>query len=131
MNEQNAREAANLGAHVKQLRQSHGLSVRQQAARAGVDATWLSRVERGVYTRPDPRLLWQLARALDVEVADLYLTAGYGDAHGLPGLAPYLRAKYQLPEEAITQMAAYFDFIAHRYSNQKGEPDGRNHDHTS
>ncbi|MFC7481482.1 helix-turn-helix domain-containing protein [Luedemannella flava] len=50
MNEQNAREAANLGAHVKQLRQSHGLSVRQQAARAGVDATWLSRVERGVYT---------------------------------------------------------------------------------
>src|SRR4051794_9607689 len=91
--------AANeLGTYVHQLRLKHGLSLRVLAAQAAVDFSWLAKLERGSYSTPDPRSLSRLARALGIEVEDLYLEAGYTDAHHLPGLAPYLRAKYDLPD---------------------------------
>jgi len=64
---------------------------------------------------PDARYLYRIARALDVEVADLYLEAGFGDAHGLPGFGPYLRAKYHLPPEAVAQLEAHFELINDKY----------------
>lgn len=107
--------SARLGAYVQQLRLERSLSVRALAARAKVDFSWLSRLEHGRYTSPDARSLWKIARALDVEVADLYLEAGFGDARGLPGFGPYLRAKYQLPDEAIAQLEAHFALINEKY----------------
>lgn len=107
--------AVRLGEYIRQLRTERGLSIRGLAARIKVDATWLSRLERGIYDSPDPRSLWKVARALDVEVADLYLTAGYADVRALPGLVPYLRAKYNAPEEAIQQLQAHFELIAEKY----------------
>jgi len=77
--------ALKLGEYIQQLRREKNLSVRGLAARAKVDATWVSRLEHGVYDSPDARSLWRIARVLDAEVADLYLTAGYGDAHAYPG----------------------------------------------
>jgi transcriptional regulator with XRE-family HTH domain len=120
-------ESAKLGAHIRKLREGKGLSVRGLAAAATIDATYLSRLEHGMYESPDPRYLYRLARALDVEVAELYLTAGYGDGRGLPGLAPYLRAKYDLPDEAVAQLEAHFDLINERYLNQKGDHHGSRH----
>ncbi len=107
-----------LGEHVRRLRESKGLSVRGLAAQAKVDATWLSRIERDVYTKPDPRYLWRLAQALDIDVEELYVDAGYSS--GLPGFAPYLRAKYDLPEEAIDQLEAHFQLINEKYQQEKG-----------
>jgi transcriptional regulator with XRE-family HTH domain len=107
--------SARLGAYVQQLRRERALSLRVLAARAKVDYTWIARLEHGRYTSPDARSLWKIARALDVEVADLYLEAGFGDAHGLPGFGPYLRAKYQLPDEAIAQLEAHFALINEKY----------------
>ena len=65
MNTQTDEQMADLGEHVRQLRQAKGMSVRGLAAQANVDATWLSRIERGIYSSPDPRNLWRLAQALD------------------------------------------------------------------
>jgi transcriptional regulator with XRE-family HTH domain len=107
--------SAKLGAYVQQLRLDRTLSVRGLAARAKVDYSWLSRLEHGRFASPDARSLWRIARALDVEVADLYLEAGFGDAHGLPGFGPYLRAKYQLPDEAVAQLEAHFALINEKY----------------
>lgn len=107
--------SARLGAYVQQLRQDRSLTVRGLAARAKIDASYLSRLEHGRIGSPDARSLWRIARALDVEVADLYLEAGFGDAHGLPGFAPYLRAKYQLPPEAVAQLQAHFELINEKY----------------
>jgi transcriptional regulator with XRE-family HTH domain len=111
--------AARLGAYVKELRTERGLSIRSLAAQAGVDWSWLAKVERGRYGSPDARSLWRVARALEVETADLYLEAGFGDAHGLPGFRPYLRAKYHLPPEAIAQLEDYFTFINDKYRAPK------------
>lgn len=117
--------SAKLGAYVQQLRLMRSLSVRALATRAGVDFSWLSRLEHGRYTSPDARSLWRIARALDVEVADIYLEAGFGDAHGLPGFGPYLRAKYELPDEAIAQLEAHFALINEKYhSSQATEEAG-------
>ncbi|SRR6266568_1118189 len=107
--------AARLGAYVQRLRSGRSLTVRALAARAKVDYSWISRLERGRMNSPDARYLYRIARALDVEVADLYLEAGFGDAHGLPGFGPYLRAKYHLPPEAVAQLEAHFELINDKY----------------
>jgi transcriptional regulator with XRE-family HTH domain len=109
-----------LGQHIHQLRVSRGLSVRALAAQAKVDFSWLSKLERGEYEQPGARHLYQLARALDIEVQELYLIAGYEDAGGLPGFEPYLRAKYDLPDEAIQQLQAHFDLINEKYQPKEG-----------
>jgi len=61
MNANKEKQMAELGEHVRELRQAKALSVRGLAARANVDATWLSRLEHGIYSSPDPRSLWRLA----------------------------------------------------------------------
>jgi hypothetical protein len=64
---------------------------------------------------PSPLYLQKLARALEIDPSDLYLEAGYTGVEQLPGLAPYLRAKYELPDEAVEQLAGYFDFVNAKY----------------
>lgn len=114
-------ERQSLGERVYYRRQGRGLSVRGLAAQAKVDATWLSRVEHDVYSSPDPRSLLKLARALDIDVEDLYLDAGYSDGRRLPGFATYLRAKYDLPDSEIAQLEAHFQLINDKYHNKKGD----------
>ena len=104
-----------LGARVKLLRKEAGFSIRKLAKLAGVDFSWLARIERGAYDAPDPRYLRALATALKVEASDLYLAAGYEDSQSLPGFSMYLRAKFDLPPEAIDQLDAHFQLINERY----------------
>jgi transcriptional regulator with XRE-family HTH domain len=108
-----------LGDYIKREREAQGLSLRKLAAHAKVDYSWLSRLERGVYSSPDARSLSRVSRALDIEVADLYLQAGYGDGQGLPGFAPYLRAKYDLPDDALAQLQAHFELLNEKYRQDK------------
>src|SRR6266487_4574522 len=110
-NAQSQDQTAQLGEHLRHLREARGLSIRGLAAKAKLDATYLSRLEHGTYTSPDPRYMWRLAQALGIDVEDLYLQAGYSDGRGLPGFAPYLRAKYDLPPDAIAQLEAHFQLI--------------------
>jgi transcriptional regulator with XRE-family HTH domain len=113
-----------LGELLHKLRVERDLSLRGLAATAGLDATWLMRVERGQYQSPDPRLLRRLAEVLDIDTADLFLAADYRGSEGLPGFAPYLRAKYDLPNEAVEQLAAHFELINEKYVSQVEEGGG-------
>lgn len=119
------RNRAHLGKYVRSRRTATGLGVRALARAAGVDPTWVSRLEHGEYDRPDPRLLARLADSLQLDLADLYLGAGYRSGAGLPGFTPYLRAKYDLPPEAIDQLAAHFELINERHAR---EQEGGRHD---
>ncbi len=121
-----AGQLANL---VRSERERQGLSVRGLAAAAGVDWSWLARLERGEYTTPDPRGLREVARALEIDVSDLYLAAGYQEGTNLPGFTPYLRAKYDLPDEAVQQLTAHFELLHEKYEQErhlKGGRRGRN-----
>jgi transcriptional regulator with XRE-family HTH domain len=109
-----------LGEKVRVLRNKRGLSVRGLARLAGVDATWVSRLENGRYGRPDPRLVRLLAEALEIETSELFMAAGFEDAQTLPQLGPYLRAKYDLPDDAITQLEAHFQLFNERFDREDG-----------
>lgn len=117
-----------LGQHVRQTRQARGLGLRETARAARVDATWLSRVEQGVYQSPDPRLLMNVARALAIDVEDLYAAAGLTTGSGLPGFSPYLRAKYDLPDDAVAQLEAHFKLLNDKYQS-KGDDNDEPHHH--
>ena len=94
---------------------------------AKVDYSWLSKLENGRYESPDPRSLYRLAHALDVEVNEFYLAAGYASGEGLPGMGLYLRSKYDLPDEAITQLLAHFELINDKYQSDSGETHDQRH----
>jgi transcriptional regulator with XRE-family HTH domain len=113
---------------VQRLRKERHLSIRRLAAKAKVDFSYVSRIEHGLVGSPTARQLWKIARALEIEVADLYSEAGFVDAHGLPGFEPYLRAKYHLPDEAIEQLQAHFALINDKYHEPEDEPDAKQTD---
>ncbi|MEA2901380.1 MAG: hypothetical protein QOH36_1267 [Actinomycetota bacterium] len=109
-----------LGELVRRHRTRRGLPLRALATAAGVDATWIMRLERGEYTSPDARSLAAIARALEIDVADLYAAAGYDAGRELPGFEPYLRSKYDLPPEAVAELRAHFDAINEAYLRRRG-----------
>ncbi len=117
-----------LGQHIKQLRTSQGLSLREAGRRAGVDPTWWGRLEDGLYISPDPRGISKVARALEVDAEEFYVVAGLSTGRGLPSFTPYLRAKYDLPPHAVAQLEAHFELLNEKYQS-KGETDDRNNHH--
>jgi transcriptional regulator with XRE-family HTH domain len=110
-----------LGAFLRQRRLAAGYSSRDVAATAQVDQSWLSRLENGHYEQPSVLHVLKLCRVLDIEPADLFAEAGLPREHRLPTFSPYLRAKYDLPDEAIAQLEAHFRLINERYRTQGKE----------
>ena len=60
-----------LGDRIRNLRQLRGLTPKALARAAGVTREWLSRVERGVITDPEPIAIDRVAAALGVPHAEL------------------------------------------------------------
>jgi hypothetical protein len=71
---------------------------------------------------PSPNTLTGIAAALEVPLQDLYALAGYETPKGLPSFRPYLRARYNLPPEAIDQLESYFNFLRAQYGIPKDRP---------
>ena len=115
------REYNRLGEFVKQQRQAKGLTGQALAKAAGVDKGVLSRIERGETTQPSPRVLLAIARALEMDGADLYLQLGSPAGSALPSIEPYLRAKFDLPDEAVSQIAEIVDMYNERYGGKEGD----------
>jgi transcriptional regulator with XRE-family HTH domain len=107
-----------LGAHIRKLRQRRGQSLREVADAAHVDFSWLAKLERGQYRSSDPRRLVKLARVLEVDSEELFIVAGIPSGQGLPGFAPYLRAKYGLPLDAVEQLEAHFELLSEKYRTE-------------
>jgi transcriptional regulator with XRE-family HTH domain len=118
-----------LGRLVRQVRRSVGWSIRRLGSHAGVDPTWISRLERGIYASPDPRALSRVASALGIDSLELFTAAGYRSSSALPALAPYLRAKYDLPPAAVRQLQADFERVQSAFDSTRGE--GNRHDQRS
>lgn len=113
-------DTSRLGDFIRRARERRGLSLRGLAAAASVDATWVMRLERGQYSSPDPWHLKAIANVLDVQMGDLFYMAGYQDGPHLPAFAPYLRARYDLPAQAIRQLEAHFELIDARARTSRG-----------
>jgi transcriptional regulator with XRE-family HTH domain len=64
-----------LALNLRKLRQTAGLSQEELAHRAGIDRTYISALERGVYAA-SIEVVDRLARALEVDAADLLKRSG-------------------------------------------------------
>jgi transcriptional regulator with XRE-family HTH domain len=104
-------QATELGALLRQRRQSLGLSTHRLSALVGVRQSTITRLERGEIAAPRPDKLARIAKALGISLADLYARAGYHVPDDLlPSFPIYLKAKYhQLPPKAITELTQRFD----------------------
>lgn len=109
-------QAQQLGQHLRQARNSSGLSARDLSALIDVSDATILRIEQGTIMDPTPDKLRQIAEALELSVADVFAMAGYNSPAELPTLTPYLRTKYgQLPPDAMLQIENYATKIARRH----------------
>ncbi len=94
-----------LGAAIRQARERAGLSLRNLEAITGVSRPTLNRLEHGQIDTPSPTVLQRVAEALELDSDDLFAYVGYRPSEKLPSLAPYLRAKYHLPPDAVAEVS--------------------------
>lgn len=113
-----------LGPTLRQRRQQLGLQIRQVAEVVGVASSSILRFEDGS-RRPSPETLQRLAVALQMHAADLFAIGGYATPVELPSIRPYLRARYDLSEQAISDveryLARYGDPTSHGPNNGEDE----------
>ena len=111
-----------LGQVVRARRQSLGMSLADAAAASSLHHSYWSYLENGKYQTPAPGHLQTIAGVLDLPIEDLYNLAGYGVPSSLPSFTPYLRAKYDLPPEAIGDLERYFEMLRNHYGIPKDQP---------
>jgi transcriptional regulator with XRE-family HTH domain len=109
-----------LGATIRQARERAGLSLRNLEAIVCVSRQLLLRLEHDELDNPNPALLHRLAEALELDSDDLFAFVGYRPSEKLPSLAPYLRAKYRLPPEALAEASEALRDILDKYERDHG-----------
>jgi transcriptional regulator with XRE-family HTH domain len=108
-------KAKKLGQYLKAQREVRGLGSRELARLAGIDDSAIVRIEQGLIAAPHPEKLAKIARALGIELGEVYRHADY-PLPDLPSLKPYLRAKYRdLPAEAAERIEAYAERLARQH----------------
>jgi len=72
-----------VGANLRRLRQAKGWSQEELGFRSGVHRTYVSDLERGT-RNPSLTLLWELAQALEVRLAELVDLDSQSERRGEP-----------------------------------------------
>jgi transcriptional regulator with XRE-family HTH domain len=111
-----------LGDYVRSRRLSIGLSLTDAADASDLDPSYWNKLENGHYQKPAPQHLSAIAEVLGVAVEDLYGLAGYDVPTRLPSFQPYLRAKYNLPPQAIADLERYFEYLRSYYGIPQDHP---------
>jgi transcriptional regulator with XRE-family HTH domain len=116
-----------LGGYLRAQRTAARLSIRNLAERVGVSYGYLSRLESGQYLRPSPDILYRLAEVLEIDGNDLLARTGYAVSSDLPSFTPYLRAKYNMSDEAAKQLSDHFQQMTdvHHITERPSSPRGR------
>lgn len=105
-----------LGQLLAAARNAAGLSYGKLEQITGITKATLYKLEQGSIATPNPTMLPQLAKALNLPLADLYASAGYEQPQSLPTFSPYLRSKYKhLPLKARDELAEAFERITTKY----------------
>lgn len=118
----NTNNEGTLGTYVRAQRLALDMSLDDAAKASGLHRSYWSKVEHDQYDAPSPRYLQVMAHTLDVPFEDLFGLAGYDSPKRLPSFTPYLRAKYQLPPEAVRDLEKYFELLRNHYGIPKDQP---------
>jgi transcriptional regulator with XRE-family HTH domain len=110
------KQAQELGIYLRGRREQAGLSVRALADLVATDNSQIVRLEAGRVSHPKADLLGRICVAVRAPVTDVMTMAGYPTPKGLPGLRPYMRAKYRdLPPEALDELEALVAKLSDRH----------------
>lgn len=60
-----------LGRKIQRLRKEKNLTQEKLAERIGISTTWIGYIETG-YRRPNLKMIYRIARALDIKVKDIF-----------------------------------------------------------
>lgn len=60
-----------LGRTIRKIRKQKGLTQEQLAEKIGVSTTWIGYIETG-YRRPNLKMVYKIARVLDVRIRDIF-----------------------------------------------------------
>lgn len=104
-----------LGQYLEQARQRAGLSLRQLAAAAHIPMSTVNHLLKDEIDRPAAEDLQQIARVLELDEVDIFAYIGVTPPKGLPGIAPYLRAKHGLRGDALSEAAREIQNIINKY----------------
>jgi transcriptional regulator with XRE-family HTH domain len=108
-----------LGQRLREVRDLRGRSLSDVASEAEISPAYLQKLEAGGVKQPSPNVLYKLAKALDLDYAELMRLAGYV-------APPNARAKrrkneltYALSSEPLTndeaqELARYLDWYRDR-----------------
>ncbi|MDA8357625.1 MAG: helix-turn-helix transcriptional regulator [Actinomycetota bacterium] len=111
-----------LGAFIREQRNTARLSLRRLSELAGVSNPYLSQIERGL-RRPSAEILQQIAKALRISAETLYVQAGILDPpEGSPDLARVILADPMLTAEQ--KQALVRIYLSFRHENDRGPIDG-------
>jgi transcriptional regulator with XRE-family HTH domain len=114
-------DAEKFGRHLRLLRQTAGLTLRdvEAATEKGVTNGYLSQIENGDVVQPSPRVLHHLSTVYGVDYADLMLRAGHHvpvsqgvssmSLNGFP-----VQAILDLSPEQQQELLRYVEFIKNR-----------------
>jgi transcriptional regulator with XRE-family HTH domain len=100
-----------LGAFIREQRNTARLSLRRLSELAGISNPYLSQIERGL-RRPSAEILQQIAKALRISAETLYVQAGILDPpDGTPDLPRQILADPHLNEDQKQALVRiYFSF---------------------
>ena len=114
-------DGVQLGEVIKRGREALRLSIRQLAETVDVHHSFLSRLESGDYQTAKPAFLQRLSKVLEIDERDLFSLAGLDAPEGLPAFTPYLRAKYEMSDEAAKALQEYFTYVTDKYDVHEKE----------
>ncbi|MGC8463930.1 MAG: helix-turn-helix domain-containing protein [Acidimicrobiales bacterium] len=111
-----------LGAFIREQRNTARLSLRRLSELAGVSNPYLSQIERGL-RRPSAEILQQIAKALRISAETLYVQAGILERpDGEGDLARYILSDRYLSEDQKQVLLRIY--LSFRHENDPDDPDG-------
>jgi len=115
-------DGVRLGEVIREARSQLNLSMRQLAEAVDVHHSFVARLESGDYQTAKPAFLQRLSRMLELDERNLFALAGLDAPEGLPAFTPYLRAKYEMSDEAAKALHEYFSFVTDKYDVREKHP---------
>ncbi|CAM3526397.1 hypothetical protein TSOC111612_00855 [Tsukamurella ocularis] len=109
-----------LSQFIRNTRKERGISLRDFAARTGIDRTNLRRIENGQIAAPSPQTIERLARVLDVDVEEFYDLQWQTSDRPLPSMPTYFRTKFDsLSPSQIEQIEKFVTDLQDQPNNDR------------
>jgi transcriptional regulator with XRE-family HTH domain len=108
-----------VGKYLRSLREDGKPSLRAVAARAGVTAAFLSKLELGLHESMELGTLRKVAAGYGVPVGKLLAIAGLTEDQPNPNLDVYLRTQYGLSDVGIQEVEAFIGYVRQRHGKNR------------